>query len=749
MNLRAKSLAFLLVSLGALPAQLIPKNLEPKRPAVATRLTGAWLGKAQEQLEGGRTLDYDVSLQFTGADDALQLEVRATVPVDTGQGKVTVQIRATYRGTFRTQELRMQSEAIEVTVKESGERIPSAPQTIDGKLVDGVLTGRIGSDGDGWTKFTARSKGDDSKPVDKPVAKAATELQGRWSGTASERGPDGKELRYPIRVEFRGSGDRLTADVAADLRYPVDNGSTPVEYRASFRGARRGDEIQLTSEQVTIKLVELQRTEQGPRQEFTGTLKNGVLTGRVGGADGEVTTLELRAEGSETVVDDRVQDDDRKPIDDRAPIGEQDQPDDRNPLGKRKRTDDRQPIGEDSIPGPAPIGDKPRSERRELPKSYRTVVLEPRQVRDAGAGNMVSHTLRLPRGWDLQAAPEWRAFPDSFVNFVGELRGKEGEAITFAADHVFTYQGSQSQFGNQSTEQQAWTRDGQATRRPPNGPGAVAVELLVPFLRPGASDIQLVDAGRDATREAAFRELCAPTIEAFEANTRMLNQNGGGSGGVRSESKTWLASERSRVRYREAGRTWEEEFECSLVGMHGTSGIDGMSSDNGVWIVCSVRSFRAPLGELDARLPLLVVVADSVRATPRWSLGVAEIKLELAKARTQQLRMQTAEMQRRLAQRATENAQLRDDQLATWRSQQAASDRMHEANVQALTETQKFRDGDGNTHTVTNHYDRAYRNPDDTILLTNDPNYRPEGDPNVNQVRWEELQRVDPFRPGR
>lgn len=739
MNLRPASLAFLLLSLGALPAQLIPKNLDPKRPAVPTRLTGEWLGKAQEPLEGGSSLDYDVRLQFTGADDALRLEVRASVPVDTGQGKVTVSIVASYRGTFRNKDLRMQSEAIEVKVQETGERIPSEPQTVEGQLVDGVLSGRIGSDGDGWTKFTARAKGDEQKPI----PKVATELRGRWSGTASERGPDGKELRYPIRVEFRGSGDRLTADVAADLRYPVENGTTPVEYRASFRGAHRGDEIQLTSEQVTIKLVELQRTEQGPRQEFTGTLQNGVLKGRVGGADGEVTTLELRADGDETFVeqagDDRVQGDEKV--------------EDRNPLGKRKRTVDPRPIegdrpvGDDTIPGPAPANERARGERRELPKSYRTVVLEPRQVRDAGAGNMVSHTLRLPRGFELAAAPEWRAFPDSFVNFVGELRGREGEAITFAAEHLFTYQGTQSQFGNQSSEQQAWTRDGQATRRPPNGPGAVAVELLVPFLRPGASDVQLVDAGRDAAREASFRALCAPTIESFEALCRNSNRNG--TGGVQSESKPWLASERSRVRYREGGRTWEEEFECSLVGMHSTSRIEGMATDNGMWIVCGVRSFRAPLGELDARLPLLVVVADSVRETPRWALGVSAIKLELAKARTQQLRMQTADMQRRLAERAAANAQLRDDELATWRRQQAASDRMHEANVQALTETQKFRDADGNTHTVTNHYDRAYRNPDDTILLTNDPNYRPEGDPNVNQVRWEELQRVDPFRPGR
>jgi hypothetical protein len=32
------------------------------------------------------------------------------------------------------------------------------------------------------------------------------------------------------------------------------------------------------------------------------------------------------------------------------------------------------------------------------------------------------------------------------------------------------------------------------------------------------------------------------------------------------------------------------------------------------------------------------------------------------------------------------------------------------------------------------------------VILTNDPNYRPAADPLVNQVNWEEVQRVDPFR---
>ena len=103
-----------------LPAQLIPKTLETRRPATPTRPTGTWSGTASESLPDGRKLEYALKLKFAGADDALQLDVSAETPIATeGGGKVTVSIRASYRGRFTAPDLRLRSERIEVRILET------------------------------------------------------------------------------------------------------------------------------------------------------------------------------------------------------------------------------------------------------------------------------------------------------------------------------------------------------------------------------------------------------------------------------------------------------------------------------------------------------------------------------------------------------------------------------------------------------------------------------------------------------
>lgn len=707
-----------------LPAQLIPKTLDTARAATPTRPAGAWQGTAQEKLPDGRQMDYTIDLQFEGADDALRLQVRATVPVPTEDGqKVTVAIRASYRGRFAKGDLRMDSEQIEVKVVETGEVVPSTPQKVEARLVDGVLSGRVGGDDDGWTTFTARPAGANKLPP-RPAAEAS--WAGVWRGTCRERGPDGGELSYPIRVEFAVTGNELRADVAADLKYPTQNGPTPIEYRATFRGQRTGNDARLQSERVQVRLVELGRTETAPAQEFTGRLENGVLRARIG--QGElVSEMELQREA--TTDRDRP-----------APV-------------RRDTAGTDETVGEDVVtPRTTEAGPDDRTRRGErndravaLPAAYRTVSLQRQEVRDETSGGVVSHTLRVPAGWRFRGGPEWRAKPDNFVNFVGEVSGPDGEQIRFLADHAFTYSRTMSSFGNQDSPQEAWSPAGEAMRRSPSGPGEVAVQLLIPHLRPNASDVQLVDAGRLPEHEAAMRQVMKPTLDMIES----LCQQSRRSQGVAATSDSWFACERSRVRYREDGRQWEEEVRCVLIGMHGTLRTDGIGTENGFWTVHQVQTFRAPAGELDARLPLLLVIAGSTREAPRWSAAVAELRLELSKQRTEQLRIQTAEMGRQIAAKAAATAQLADDRLRSWRQQQDSLDRVHKANVQSLGEVHDFRDAEGHTHTVTNHFDRAFRDPDDNLILTNDPNYRPAGDPAVNRVQWQELQRVDPWRDGR
>lgn len=95
---------------------------------------------------------------------------------------------------------------------------------------------------------------------------------------------------------------------------------------------------------------------------------------------------------------------------------------------------------------------------------------------------------------------------------------------------------------------------------------------------------------------------------------------------------------------------------------------------------------------------------------------------------------------------ARSRAELSDIQMKTWRDQQASQDRVQRATIDSIRGAHDFRAADGEVHTVTNHYDRAFVNPNGNLILTNDPNYRPQGDASVNQVTWDEMQRIDPFR---
>lgn len=680
----------------SLRAQLLPKGIRTEAP-VPQRPEGKWAGTARETLGDGKVLEYPLQLAFTGGDDALKLAVEATAKLPTEGGQtLTVAIRASYSGTFRGGRLALRSETIEVRVVETGEVVPSSPQQVQGTLEGGVLKGRVGSDDDGWTEFTARPAG-----AKAPAPAAAPGFTGRWRGTSREPGPEGRELQYPIAIEFTGSADSLRAEIAADLQYPLQGGgTTPVEYRATFRGRVQDGELQLRSEQVQIRLVQQGRTESGPQQQLSGRIDGGVLTATIGGTGQEVSRLELRPD---------------------APTGQ--------------------------VPAAEPVRDGGRGADANAPLAYPTLVLERREITDPGLGGVPSHTMSIPAGWQFTGGPQWTGNPDNVVTFVGELRGPDAESLHFVAERQFSYSRVQSQLGVFDETDGRTKPDGSTARNAPKQPGEVAAEVIVPQLHPGATDIRVVEAERMPALEAALRELLKPQLDmmdALSAQTRGTNP-----AGVQCDSQTWLVVERSRVSYREGGVEWEEEVQCSILGMYGHIQTDSMRSDSGVWTLSQVRTGRARAGSLDGRLGALWLCADSLREVPRWSAAVGEIRLEIAKAKTASMHANFEEIRKRGEAAARQRSEISDIQMQSWRSQQDSLDRVHKARVDAIGEVHDFRSADGNLHTLTNHYDRAFKDQRGFVILTSDPNYRPAADPVVNQVTWEEMQRIDPFRQGR
>src|SRR5690606_23670435 len=244
--------------------------------------------------------------------------------------------------------------------------------------------------------------------------------------------------------------------------------------------------------------------------------------------------------------------------------------------------------------------------------------------------------------------------------------------------------------------------------------------------------------------EEALRALLKPQLDMIQALIDQSRRQP--MPGMNVDSRQWLVVERARVRYREGGTEWGEELQYSLMGFHGVVASDAMRSENGAWTLGHARTARAKAGQLGARLGALWLCADSLREAPRWSAAVNAIRLEVAKAKTEAMRngnrIRFEEIRRRGEELAKTRAELSDMQMQTWRAQQDSLDRVQKARVDAIGERQDFRAGDGNVYTTTNHYDRAFRESNGALILTNDPDYRPSADPAFNRTTWEELQRV-------
>jgi hypothetical protein len=713
-TLAAACLCHLGLLASHLPGQLIPKRVHDSAGTAARKvgLSGLWTGNAREEVEGIGQMSFPIELRFSGDPAALRLDVAATVkvPAEGGQ-ELTVKIAATYRGALQGADLRMRSERVETRIVELDQVVPSGPQVLEGRLADGALSGRVGSADEGWTTFTARPAdgGGEAPPP-------STSVAGTWRGTGREPGPDGRELSYPVTVTIAEQLGVLQVQMQADLRYPVEGGGTvPVRYRASFRGRSEGGELQLRSDSVQIDLVDQGRVEQGPPQRAVGRVTDGVLRLSVGDEQSGMSTLELRREAAGTPETPRV----------RNPLGSNDGPESGldTPWPETPRTE---PRGRDAGVGSAPA-------------AYSTLVLERQEIKDPGMGGVVSHTMLVPQGWKFEGSPRWTPNPDNFVSFVGTLRGPQQEELSFGGTLALTFQTNSNQPAPAAPAAGQDRPDGSIFRQPPRQYGEVAAEILLPRLRPGATDVQVVEATRLPDVEEKVRTLYAAQLQMLEQtlqNTRQLSNPQ-----LQCDASMFLVAERALIRYRQDGQQWEEEIRSTQFGTRYSMRAEFISTDSAAWQISDVVASRAPTGRLEACLPILLTISGSVQETPRWSTAVAEIRAGIAAARTRGAQIALEEQRKRGEIIARTQSDISDIQMQSWRSRQDSMDQMHKATIDSIRGTHDFQTAGGSVQAVSNQFDRAFTDPTGRLVLTNDPGFQAESG-------WQELQKVEPKRAG-
>jgi hypothetical protein len=83
-----------------------------------------------------------------------------------------------------------------------------------------------------------------------------------------------------------------------------------------------------------------------------------------------------------------------------------------------------------------------------------------------------------------------------------------------------------------------------------------------------------------------------------------------------------------------------------------------------------------------------------------------------------------------------------DARNASWSAGQASSDRMQRNTINSINEVSTYQDQSGNTYQVDGYHNQVYTNGSE-VITTDDYNYNPNGDLNVNGANWEQLDATD------
>ena len=123
-----------------------------------SQLSGLWSGTATSRMPDGTTVSYPIEMTITDSGSGgctAQATCNLRLTNDWGF-PYTVVIRETFQGSFSGQQLQLRGSSKSYSILETGEVQQVNPDTLIAEFRNGELTGRAGSDLEGWVTFTLR-----------------------------------------------------------------------------------------------------------------------------------------------------------------------------------------------------------------------------------------------------------------------------------------------------------------------------------------------------------------------------------------------------------------------------------------------------------------------------------------------------------------------------------------------------------------------------------------------------------------
>lgn len=520
---------------------------------------------------------------------------------------------------------------------------------------------------------------------------------GTWKGSGTDQLEDGTPLTFPIELTIARSQDGgLTADLRSAVDYPVAPGEVvvvTVTGRFSGRAPDAGAMVELHAADVTAT-AQGERASIGAQAIRLQPVQGTTVTGTMGNDRDGWTPIELEKQGGASP---HVN-----------PSTSNNVPTD--------PTRDRQPVS-------APQG---------------TVVLEKVSLRDPGMDNIESHTLLKPQGWQVQGGQQWnvQAFRD-FVHLNLRVTAPDGRELAVYPGGFYedsnVYEISR-QLGAQVQPPQPGqvTGDGITHMPLPESASAYVTNVVIPTNRPGAQNVRVVTTTELPQIARQVEELMAPVMRNAERDDQQLRQMG-----AQIQRELSIIAERVRLAYTENGQAFEEDVWVVGSVQHTAQLLQqGMPMTHIYhWTMNDPRGVRAPAGQLDEARALIEAISLSIQRNPHYAAVIMDLQ--------HKINMQQLDA---LARRGEIARQGREEAWNTYqkgvRKQQAAQIENNRKFLDYIRDVDHFRDTDGSTVNLPSLYSNVYSNGNGEYILTNEPTYDPNDDPNSLE-RWE---RINPAR---
>lgn len=389
--------------------------------------------------------------------------------------------------------------------------------------------------------------------------------------------------------------------------------------------------------------------------------------------------------------------------------------------------DSSESVGKDSdssgSAGAASIG-SPTAAGKGTPQ---TLTLSRHTFKDPGSPNIPSHTVLAPKGWKTDGGAFWaspklyRVHPSRRVTVTAPDGRMVKVSPLFAATEVVP-----------SPEMQRLgmrpPKEGTTDSGAPVVPLPRSLEEWKAWVRkhgvvkpnPGATNIRC----ESIAVLPGYTKYLQKTIEPV----RRKQAREGGMFGTRPFCSATAYS--ARFTYEHDGAKWEQLWIWGV-------GVVGQTEQVGrqiFWTIDPCTTFRAPAGQLNDSMPLLMAIANSVRTTPQW----ARMKANHV-ARMQQI--DTEAFIERSRMQAQFSREMRQIAHQSWKTRQAAGDEGHRQFIKAIHETDDFAVPHSNDPPVQlpMHYSHVWQSENGDIVLSNDANYNP----GIGSTKtWKEMERV-------